>query len=628
MATPSEIKIRIIAKDEASKAFKRTEKATNSLRSAALKLKVAFAVVGIGSVAFGKSAIQTAAGVESLKLRLQFLTGTAAKAGLAFKQMDAYASQVPFALEEIQAATGSLLTVTKDVGKLNEILTITGDIAAAHGLTFVEVSQQIQRAFASGINSAEIFKERGISKMLGFQAGVSYSAEKTRKIITEQWAEGTNSMVGATEAMAGTYFAQISMMQDAWFKLKLAFADTGLLEESTQSITELTELLKDPAVIDGAKTVAGALLGLFKFIVANAETIMTVGAIYFGASAAKGLGKLVGGKNAAVATGVVAISSALYLLIQAMNKTEDQADKTAKAIKEVMHPLYSSGPAPGIFVKERVGRVADFTTKPFVEDPEVTRNREVMDSLKEQGEAVKESIDPWRGYRKEVAQLDVLLANHVITQSDYSTKKKILTADTVALIPALKAESDALEDLKEKFKFVGLEMTDIAVKGMNTLEDSLFDIVSGAKSAKDAFANMAKSIISDLLRMSIQQNITRPLFAMMGGMFGASAEPFDPGPIPNGNGGGFTGLGSRSGGVDGKGGFNAILHPNETVIDHTKGQGSGGAVNVTLNISTGVAQTVRAELSNLMPAITEATKAGVLEARQRGGSYSRALAGI
>ena len=41
------------------------------------------------------------------------------------------------------------------------------------------------------------------------------------------------------------------------------------------------------------------------------------------------------------------------------------------------------------------------------------------------------------------------------------------------------------------------------------------------------------------------------------------------------DGGGFTGVGSRSGGIDGKGGFPAILHKNETVIDHTKGQGQG-----------------------------------------------------
>jgi hypothetical protein len=49
------------------------------------------------------------------------------------------------------------------------------------------------------------------------------------------------------------------------------------------------------------------------------------------------------------------------------------------------------------------------------------------------------------------------------------------------------------------------------------------------------------------------------------------------------DGGGFTGSGPRSGGVDGKGGFMAIMHPNETVIDHTKGQSVGGGtvVNVT-----------------------------------------------
>lgn len=50
------------------------------------------------------------------------------------------------------------------------------------------------------------------------------------------------------------------------------------------------------------------------------------------------------------------------------------------------------------------------------------------------------------------------------------------------------------------------------------------------------------------------------------------------------DGGGFTGSGPRSGGVDGKGGFAAILHPQETVVDHTKGQGMGGG-NRTANVS-------------------------------------------
>lgn len=48
-------------------------------------------------------------------------------------------------------------------------------------------------------------------------------------------------------------------------------------------------------------------------------------------------------------------------------------------------------------------------------------------------------------------------------------------------------------------------------------------------------------------------------------------------------GGGFTGSGSRSGGIDGRGGFPAVLHPNETVIDHTKGQKMGG-ITIVNNI--------------------------------------------
>ena len=47
-------------------------------------------------------------------------------------------------------------------------------------------------------------------------------------------------------------------------------------------------------------------------------------------------------------------------------------------------------------------------------------------------------------------------------------------------------------------------------------------------------------------------------------------------------GGGFTGRGARAGGVDGKGGFMAMLHPNESVIDHSKGQ--GGGVTVVNNV--------------------------------------------
>ena len=56
------------------------------------------------------------------------------------------------------------------------------------------------------------------------------------------------------------------------------------------------------------------------------------------------------------------------------------------------------------------------------------------------------------------------------------------------------------------------------------------------------------------------------------------------------DGGGYTGNGPRSGGLDGKGGFLAMMHPQETVIDHTKSSGKGrsqgyGGDGVVVNVN-------------------------------------------
>jgi uncharacterized phage protein gp47/JayE len=51
----------------------------------------------------------------------------------------------------------------------------------------------------------------------------------------------------------------------------------------------------------------------------------------------------------------------------------------------------------------------------------------------------------------------------------------------------------------------------------------------------------------------------------------------------------------------------------------------GPTVNQTINVTTGVQQTVRAEILSLMPQISNAAKAAVADAKLRGGSYSAAL---
>ena len=189
-------------------------------------------------------------------------------------------------------------------------------------------------------------------------------------------------------------------------------------------------------------------------------------------------------------------------------------------------------------------------------------------------------------------------------------------------------------DWKDSLGDVDLALQDVAKKGMNQFTDAFTDAITGAKNFASAMKDMAKSVVDSLIKMLVQYYITKPLFDAITGSFGGqsssnieSSANFVGPRLPSGNGGGFTGYGSRSGGVDGKGGFPAILHPNETVIDHTKGQSSGVVVQQTINVTTGVQQTVRAEIVQLMPQIAQAAKGAVADARLRGGNFSKAMAG-
>jgi hypothetical protein len=63
------------------------------------------------------------------------------------------------------------------------------------------------------------------------------------------------------------------------------------------------------------------------------------------------------------------------------------------------------------------------------------------------------------------------------------------------------------------------------------------------------------------------------------------------------------------------------------VIDHTKGGDSGITIVQNINVTTGVQQTVRAEIANLLPQISNAAKSAVADARMRGGGFSKAMVG-
>ncbi len=100
----------------------------------------------------------------------------------------------------------------------------------------------------------------------------------------------------------------------------------------------------------------------------------------------------------------------------------------------------------------------------------------------------------------------------------------------------------------------------------------------GLNGLGDIFSDLP-SQLGSLFGSSGGQDAASGLLSSASGLF----DDFSFGDLFSFDGGGFTGSGSRSGGVDGKGGFPAILHPNETVIDHTKGQTTNNNQATTVN---------------------------------------------
>lgn len=248
---------------------------------------------------------------------------------------------------------------------------------------------------------------------------------------------------------------------------------------------------------------------------------------------------------------------------------------------------------------------------------------------------------------------------------DYEAEKALIENATLELIGSEEARNQALLDLKAKFlaEKAALEEADRIRKEaadkkalaeeqriqqgqervrMQTLS-SAQTLASGLLSLMKEGSTAYKAIFAAQQALAIAQTIINTEKAAI------EALAFFPGPkgvaysnfirgmgyasvgviaaqtAASFEGGGFTGRGSRSGGVDGRGGFPAILHPNETVIDHEGGGMQPVVVNQTINVTTGVQQTVRAEVANLLPQISEAAKAAVAEGRMRGGSYGTAM---
>lgn len=489
-------------------------------------------------------------------------------------------------LDTVSAAS---IKLTSSLSKTDDEAKGAGAAIAALGLNFQQFKDlspvdQIE-AVANALNSFEdgasktavavaLFGKAG-AELLPFLNDLADGSERQVKITQEQ--------IDAADA----YDKQVKRLQGSLAGLtkQMAAESIPVMSQMVEQAQALVDYVKQSqneySVFEGV--LAGVQVVFETIVIVASDVIFVLKGI---ATEFGGIGRQI----AALATGDIEKFSAIGDAMKAdaakarAELDKFQADflnrtKEIKQISEINKPKLE---------------FSQITEKPLSQaEKDAAKEREefIKDQRRvaiEAGDAVKKANEE---YNKE---LDKILSGTKTGKKD-QLKEDIETLNEALRIGRIDATeyAEAVQFVNEKYQKSSELANGLGLTFSSAFEDA---IVSGK-----GFGDILKGIEQDVLRLIIRLQITKPLAdsisqslggVSIGSLFGggqanigtvtAKAGSYDN---PSFAGGGFTGTGSRSGGLDGQGGFMAMLHPNETVVDHAMGQGLGGGGGaVTVNV--------------------------------------------
>jgi hypothetical protein len=215
----------------------------------------------------------------------------------------------------------------------------------------------------------------------------------------------------------------------------------------------------------------------------------------------------------------------------------------------------------------------------------MTAGNNIIEAVVQVSPKLRELMERMRAIKEESIDIRDVFGSGKEDEEGGGKDKK--GGDPFGLGQIMRGIKDMVSEAKKAAEEVMSKFEEMQNAISQTMLQSFKGVLSGTESIGDAAIKVLDSIIEKTIDLLMQPifdeiagNISGNIFKSVGGGINGSGGFF-----PSFDGGGYTGKGVRAGGLDGKGGRMAILHPNETVTDHSKGDGTSGPTTVNINLN-------------------------------------------
>ena len=527
----SDVRVRILGENKTGAAFNKFKKDINSTQSAIANLRNQIIA------AFGvRELVRAGDTFVNLQNRMGALTGSVEGSAEAMAHMKRIAlesrsdfSAVGDLFAKITFASKSMGLSQQQVADATQTVANTFIISGASAIEAANASRQLAQGLASGtlrgdeLNSV-MEQNSALSELLA--KGLGVSTDKLREMGAAGKITAANILPTLINATADTSETVNNMQMTIGQSINVL---------KTNFITLVGEFEKSTGIFGKTANAVG-------FIATNMELLLVPTVALAVTAIPKLISMLNGLRLAMLANPAIAMAAGLSALFVAMNV----AAKEAKTLDE---------------------QIADLDEQ--IKTLKETGEYEIFD-----GQTVKagdELLNQLIAQRKQLILLRDESGKTVDVFAGFQSNYENVIAKTKASIQITKDFADTVEgQLTNAFK-------------------NFFDATSEQfNDFKDLATAVARAVINELINVFIVQKavgMVKGALTNMGSLFNNDFGNAVDG-MSDFDGGGYTGKGIRAGGMDGKGGFMAMVHPNETVIDHTKGQGMQSAPTVNFNIST------------------------------------------